>query len=171
MHRPFFCNKTVNVRRAFRKEYRVWLCYGKTMWRGSAWQKTQKNRAMTSSSLAIPADPWVETTVSPDILPQCQEPEWNQINIIRLLCPWGWRKTTSNSSKSSLHSMTAISKEKLTLLKWTLQYYPYILIGMGHFYPSPAALRVCDGTFAGKSVAARRPYGWALNVSIKRLRG
>lgn len=94
----------------------------------------QKTRAMTSSYLTFPAAPLVEITVSPDILapvPRTRRP--NQISIIRLLCPGGRRKTTWNSSRSSFHSMTAISKEKLTLFKGLRQYYPYILIRMSHF--------------------------------------
>ena len=52
--------------------------------------------------------------------------------------------------------MTAISKEKLMLLKSSLQHYPYIWIGMSRVQPSPVALTAFDRSLADNSVAGRK---------------
>lgn len=134
MYQTLIYNTTVNESRAFRKEKRVWLSQKKTRtWIDSGRQKHPEKQSNDIQLLSFPCRPWVNC-VSPDGLASVPRTrESNQINIIRLLCAGGWRKTTSISSKSSFHSMTVISKEKLTLLKGLLQCYPYILMGMSYF--------------------------------------
>lgn len=93
-------------------------------------KNTQKTRARTSSYLAFATDPMSWDTVSPDILAPVPRTRVKSNQHNKGVVWRGQSKTTSNSSKSSFHSMNAISKEKLMPLKGSLQHYPYIWIAM-----------------------------------------